>query len=415
MRYMDLDKARERMAAANLDALLVAVPDNIVYVTGFTSLLSNMWHEAGLPTVWALVPAASAPAMLVPETEARGARAASGLDDVQSYPIWVDIDRVPAESADSPDIQAVLRSAPSADAKPAQRPNFFDEEIILGRLTDLLAGRGLLESRIGLEQDFVSQRAYALLRDKLPDVTFADGAKVLRDLRVVKTPAEIEHLRTATWLAEQGILGATTNVREGTRHGDIRLQFQLGAVNAVQKRPDITGFQGAGAGVRVGPNPWVSTPDAVVQVGDLIMFDCGATVNSYHSDIGRTFAYGRATEAQKRIQAALAQAHQAACEALKPGNRFCDVFEAGTKAMHAQGFETYRRGHLGHSVGLYVLEELPTISANETRVLEPDMVLALELPWYIDGIGGFQCEDIVRITGNGYENFNALSHELVII
>jgi Xaa-Pro aminopeptidase len=70
---------------------------------------------------------------------------------------------------------------------------------------------------------------------------------------------------------------------------------------------------------------------------------------------------------------------------------------------------------LGHSVGLDRLEERPMISAGETRVLEPNMVLAIELPWYIDGVGGFQCEDIVRVTENGCESFNETTRELVII
>ena len=58
MANMNLEKARERMSAAGLDALLVALPEDVAYTTGFPSLLSLMWYEAGLPTVWALLPAA---------------------------------------------------------------------------------------------------------------------------------------------------------------------------------------------------------------------------------------------------------------------------------------------------------------------------------------------------------------------
>ena len=415
MASIDIDKARAQMAAAGLDALLIALPENLAYTTGFPSLLSNMWYEAGLPTAWALLPLKSDPAMIVPENEVRGAQAASGYQDVRGYPVWVDVDRLTAAEAAGPDFQAALLDSPSAGIKPAQRPGFFSHELILDRLHDLLGERGLLEGNIGVEQDFVSLNTAALLRGKLPDITFADGSDILRELRLIKTPKEIEHLRSATWLAEQGIHGAISNTREGTRHADIRLHFQVGAANAVLQRPELTGFQGSGAGVRVGPNPWFATPDATVQPGDQVMFDCGAIVNGYHSDIGRSFSFRKASEAQKHIQSALVKAHDAALAATKPGNRFCDIFQAGMDSMHKDGYETYRRGHLGHSVGLDRLEERPMISASETRVLEPNMVLAIELPWYIDGLGGFQCEDIVRVTETGFETFNETTRELVVI
>jgi Xaa-Pro aminopeptidase len=152
-----------------------------------------------------------------------------------------------------------------------------------------------------------------------------------------------------------------------------------------------------------------------VRPGDQIMFDCGASIHGFHSDIGRTFVYARATDAQKRIQSALVRAHDAALAKVRPGNRLCDVFQAGMEAMHAAGFETYRRGHLGHSIGLDALEETPVIGAAETRVLEPGMVLAVELPWYIDGVGGFQCENVIHVTETGFEDLNTSTRELVVI
>jgi Xaa-Pro aminopeptidase len=414
--YIDLTKARAQMTALGLEALLVTLPENFTYVTGFGSLLANMWYEAGVPTAWALVPVGDEPlAVVVCEPELGGVKAASGIGDARAYPIWVDMDQVSAEQATEPDIRAALRSAPSAQAKPIQRPGCFEPQLILGLVTDLLRERGLLKARIGIELDFISQRSFSLLQPWLPGVQFADGQGLLRELRLVKTSQEIEHLRAATWLAEQGILAATQGITENTRHGEIRVRYQTGAAEAVQRRPGLSGFQGGGASVRVGPKPWVSTPDATVKLGDQIMFDCGTVVSGYHSDIGRVFTHGKATAAQKQIQAALVHAHDVARQAMRPGNRFCDVFQAGIRAMHEAGFGTYRRGHLGHSVGLYVLEEGPYICATEVHPIEPGMVLALEAPWYIDGIGGFQCEDNILVTENSNESFNELTRELVEI
>lgn len=413
--HMDLNKASQHMAARGLDALLVSGPKNVTYVTGFSSLMGEMWYEAGLPTTWALVPAAGTNlAMVVAGNEVAGARASSGIDDVRGYPVWVNLDSVSGEDLAASDIATVLRGARLGQPNPERRPGFFDPVIILSVLQELLQARGLLDARIGLDLDFISQGAFARLQGAVPGVTFVDASPLLRGLRSIKTPHEIAHVRTAVWLAEQAIVAAVEGVSEATRHADIRLRFQMGALQAVQRR-GVFGFRSAGANVRIGPHPWISTPEATVRPGDQIMFDCGADVHGLHSDIGRTFVYARASEAQKQIQAALVRAHAAALSEVRPGKRFCDVFRAGMAAMHAAGFDTYSRGHLGHSVGLDPLEETPVISEAETRMLEPDMVLAVELPWYIDGIGGFQCENVIRVTETGFEDLSTLTRELVVI
>ncbi|MBM3471521.1 MAG: aminopeptidase P family protein [Armatimonadetes bacterium] len=414
-RSMDIKKATQRMSARGMDALLVSAPKNVAHVTGFGSLMGEMWYEAGLPTAWALVPATGSNlAMVVAENEIAGARASSGIEDVRGYPIWVDLDSVSDADVAAPDIAAALREARSARLKPERRPGFFGTVVILDVLRQLLMARGLLDAHIGLDLDFISQGAFTRLHEALPGVTFVDASPLLRELRSIKTPQEIAHLRTAVWVAEQGILAAVEGVSETTSHADIRLRFQMGALQAVQRR-GVSGFRMAGASVRIGPHPWVSTPDATIRPGDQIMFDCGADVCGLHSDIARTFVYARANEAQRRIQSALVRAHDAALAAVRPGSRFCDVYFAGMEAMRAAGFGTYLRGHIGHSIGLDPLEETPVISAAEVRVLEPGMVLAVELPWYIDGIGGFQCEDVVCLTEAGFEDFNTLTRDLVVI
>ena len=85
-------------------------------------------------------------------------------------------------------------------------------------------------------------------------------------------------------------------------------------------------------------------------------------------------------------------------------------------AMWDQGFETYGRGHFGHGVGASIWsEEWPFISAESAAVLEPNMVLAFETPWYIDGLGGFIIEDQVLITDTGCDVMAPLPRDLLRI
>lgn len=137
-------------------------------------------------------------------------------------------------------------------------------------------------------------------------------------------------------------------------------------------------------------------------------------VGGYHSDIGRTYAL-EPTLNQRRVHEALRAALAAAQEVIVPGNTFAEVFAAGTKAMFDAGFDTYSRGHLGHSVGLgHNYEEPPFIAPSEHRTLIPGMILSLELPLYLHGLGHFQLERMLRITQSGHEILDDLPFDFAL-
>src|SRR5262249_41479470 len=141
----------------------------------------------------------------------------------------------------------------------------------------------------------------------------------------------------------------------------------------------------------------------VVGPGQTIKFDMQVDVGGYHSDIGRTIATG-ATRDQRDIYAALRSALMAAQSHVKPGASFAEIFHAGTDAVRYAGFTNYSRGHLGQSVGLTRhFEEPPFITPEEHRALVPGMVISLELPYYVYGVGAFQLERMLLITSDGHE------------
>ncbi len=75
----------------------------------------------------------------------------------------------------------------------------------------------------------------------------------------------------------------------------------------------------------------------------------------------------------------------------------------------------YSRGHLGHSDGLTQhFEEPPFIAPNELRPLVPNMVLSLEMPYYLYGVGAFQLERMVLVTEDGHEVLDSLPFELAV-
>ena len=89
--------------------------------------------------------------------------------------------------------------------------------------------------------------------------------------------------------------------------------------------------------------------------------------------------------------------------AARPGLPMNELYHAAYDYVKEM-FPCYRRGHQGHSISMGpATAEAPYINAAETRPLEAGMVLAMEVPCYIDGVNGFNIEDMVLITENGCE------------
>jgi Xaa-Pro aminopeptidase len=169
----------------------------------------------------------------------------------------------------------------------------------------------------------------------------------------------------------------------------------------------------AGGQVEVGGPEGAVEASVVKSEGAVVKFDVQVRLGHYHSDVARTYVYGSALPAQRRLYEVLLEAHARARDTLRPGVPICDVHNAALHSIRSAGFGFYRRGHFGHSVGLDPkIEEPPFISGTEMRPLVPGMVLAVETPFYVHGVGMFQIEDMCLITEEGCEILSGLPREL---
>jgi Xaa-Pro aminopeptidase len=104
-----------------------------------------------------------------------------------------------------------------------------------------------------------------------------------------------------------------------------------------------------------------------------------------------------------KVKQNLLEAHEKMLSALKPGLSFKDLFNIGYQHTLKE-FPFYVRGHLGHSISMGPqTAEAPFIASNQEGVLEAGMILSVENPMYITGYNGFNIEDMVLITKDGYE------------
>ena len=399
------------MRKERLDALLIVGPENVAYATRTGIGPAHMWRRFG-PYV-ALIPAdpGSSTAAIVADSHRRTVEEAGVINEVLSHPIWVEYTDVTEEPDNN-----VFQSIEAANrGRQTTRPERFDPELIDPLIKRAIEDRKLERGRIGIELDFLPASDLGRVQAILPDAEIVDSTGVLRQLRAVKMDWEIERLRTAVKLTEHAIQSTAEAVTVGAPIYSVSLNFKRGVIEAAEKY-GVSNLTGSWDILSVGDRPWSKPRHAEIRAGDIIKFDCGAIVDGYLADFGRTFSVGEPSDAARAVHDALQAGMHAAIETIRPGVTCSAVFRAAEEAVREHGFPSYTRGHFGHSIGSDIgQEEWPWLSATEDYVLEPGMVLAVETPYYIDGVGGFMIEHNVLILDDGVEVLDTLSDELVSI
>ncbi|MGF9693988.1 Xaa-Pro peptidase family protein [Rhizobium sp. 0TCS1.26] len=405
MSDIDRHHAERLLRAAHLDALVLFQPEAFRYAIGASAGVATMWGRAGAAI--AVVPADSrAKLATVVSDHAAGAvqRAAPDVD-LRVHRIWIDMLDVSGAGHIAEVDEAYRRQGVVGP-----RPETFDRSTSFGLLGDILSEHGLDGATIGVDLEFMPAADFAALQDALPNIRWTDGSLVLRRLRAVKTPGEIERLRRAANASEAGLLRMAAAVSPGARLADLSLAWQAGA----KAYGEENGFVLSGHWDFISVGPDLSDMKAMVRPGAIIKADVGTLVDGYSSDGARTFTFGPPAPLAQDIFKALEAAFAAGLELVRPGNSFGAVHAAMLGSMRKDGFAEYHRGHFGHSVGGSVgIEEWPFFSAGNEEIIEPNMVLALEAPFYGQGLGALMIEDQFLVTESGADCMNTLPRHMV--
>jgi len=387
-------RVAQLMSEGGCDALLAYTPRNFQYVTGF----QNHFEVSGCAVAVLPLNAGDSAFMVIPDWVEMAAREATWIKDIRTTPVWMEV--LPNGR--------LFDSGRLSVPKPVQT----DFDTVSSLLAEGISERNLGTARIGIESGAIPHRAVERIKSLLPRVKWVDATNLFEQIRAVKTDAEIELLRSATSLAEHGIRSLMHGRLTGSSPYQLRLKYQEACVSWAIENGEPH-FQEAWAICwAAGRFSRVVPEQPIVQPGDVVFVDCGAVLNGYSSDIGRSFVAGRLTELQRRIATALKAGIDSAVAMVRPGVRMCDVYNAAQSAIREHHLDGYTRGHIGHSIGLGVGEFAPWFSPREERELEPGMVLAIETPLYVPGLGGFQFEDDLVVTDDGCEVFNRLPREL---
>jgi Xaa-Pro aminopeptidase len=401
---IDRRRAQSLMEAAGLDALILFQPEHVSTALDVSPGVAALFRRAGAASALVPVDPRATIAAVMPDLAAGATRAAGTTAEIAYHRIWVDTATVQPHGPDEP-LSGILSAAPQP-----LRPANFDARAAFGLLGQQLRARGLQRGRLGADLGFVPAADLALLVEVLPDATIVDGTDTIRRLRMVKTPVEIARLRAAVELSEIGLQASLAAIRKGVEPQALSAAYAEAVRTAAAARGLPIGLWDY---ISVGPDPWgVGRP---AEAGDILKVDVGVVVRGYSSDMARTVAFGKPSRAARELHAALLGGLEAGLSRLGPGVRLAEVHAAMLAAVRARGVPGYARGHFGHSLGNDPFsEQWPFIAADSDVAAEPGMVLAVESPYYVDGLGGFIIEDQVLVTAGGIELMSRHPRELAV-
>ncbi|HEV7266776.1 MAG TPA: Xaa-Pro peptidase family protein [Falsiroseomonas sp.] len=398
--HIDRALTARLLAAAGLDALLVAAPETFLWATGAAAGVAMGWRRLG--PAMAVVPADPARPVgaVVTDLFAGGAEAA-GCAPLRAHAIWPEALSIRHLLPSDADATTLIAAATAGRPPGFARPATFDRDLALGLLREVLSRMGLAGARIGAELSAVPAADRGALLDAVAPARISDATPLVDRLRAHKSPGEIALLREAGAITEAALLAFMPAIREGATRSALGRAF-LELVQAETARRGTAASVTAWEYVGFGTSPWVS-PGGLLR-GDVIKVDVGAVVGGYTADLARSFTLGPAPRRAGQVHSALRDAFEAGRPMFRPGAALRDIHAACLCAVHDAGFPSYARGHFGHGLGASIWsEEWPYTAADSDAVLEPGMVMAFEAPWYIDGIGGFIVEDMLLITETGAE------------
>ena len=259
-----------------------------------------------------------------------------------------------------------------------------------------------------VETDYLTHDAYCALADALRGVELIALGGVPEKLREIKDEAELASIRRAAAIASDAFMNILPRIHAGMTEKQVQrvLEFEM-----LELGSEGVAFDTIAAAGLNGALPHATPSDHVIENGELLTLDFGATVDGYRSDMTRTVGFGRIGGELRQIYETVRMAQQLGLDALAVGKPCGDVDKVARDYIDARYPGAF--GHsLGHGVGLYIHEQ-PRVSSGSTAVLQAGHVVTVEPGVYIPGLGGCRIEDTVIMTADGVINTIAAPKHLI--
>lgn len=265
--------------------------------------------------------------------------------------------------------------------------------------------------KLVFENQTISLAKYNLYKNELEKVDFINLDNKLMLERNKKEADEIVLMKKANDIAEKSFIELLNHIEKGKSEKELAAYFEyIMAKN---------GSDGISFDTILLSGPRTSMPhgvpsDKVLEDGEFVLFDFGATYKGYHSDMTRTVALKSANDEMKEMYDLVLKAQMAGIKALNEGVKCADVYKAAYDVLDEKNMAQYFRHGLGHGVGLEIHEGY-NASPRSNDTYEVGNVTSIEPGIYIPDKFGIRIEDVCYISPRGRENLSKITKELIIL
>jgi len=294
---------------------------------------------------------------------------------------------------------------------------------------------------IATEYDVLPVQVHNKLQQVIPQAEWVDGSIMMRELRMLKSAAEIELIRQSGRLISETLEHALSIVRVGMSdvelmteiEYDIRRRGHMGLMRMRGYNQEIitgmvgsgwaaampTYFDGPAGGQGLGAASPQSAGAKLIQRDEPILLDIGCCVDGYVIDQTRTAVIGTLSDELGAAYEASERILRMVEERMHPGTICEQMYADAVHAAEVAGLEKHFMGYgddqvkfLGHGIGLEI-DEWPVLARGFRYELQAGMVIAVEPKFTFPGQGVVGIENTYCITDSGWEKLT-LSREGLI-
>jgi len=318
-------RVRKKMEAANIDALVVRAPDNVLYLT-------NYWTMKGYDI--AIFPREGDPTLLVIEPQFEEAKHTAWNKDVRPFKFY--------------------------DARDARPPTSRSLDLCL----EVLRERKLT-GRVGVELSQLSQICDRMVGeptlytksyfDAFPGVVdeVVDAAPFLAGLRMIKTEQEIERMRLANELAAIGMEFARDEIKPGMKESEVAAMIEghihtvgIGYKGKVEMARAFT-LVWSGKGIAT----FTATSYRPVQANEPTLVEIWVCADGYWTDLTKNLCPGKLTPEYNQLLDQLLSVFNEASEYARPGAKLGELDAMIRRGIGAAGYAGQPSHPVGHGVG----------------------------------------------------------------
>ncbi len=312
--------------------------------------------------------------------------------------------------------------------KPEQMPELF-------RDLNLAMPRKLL-----LEEDELSYNECIRLQHVFRAEATGNASALIRHIRMIKTPWEIEQMRISAKRHEAVYREIPACYRPGMRDVELQIEIEkrmrmhgsLGYFRAFGSNMDI--FMGSLlAGENAGePSPFdfalggtgmhasgpLGANGTLLREGTTVMADMSGNYTAYQTDMTRVFSIGKLPDRAYRVHRVALEIQARMERTAKPGVSCAELYRDALAMAGQEGLKDCFMGtHLqakfvGHGVGLEI-NELPVLTTRSKDILQPGMTFAFEPKFVLAGIGAVGIENTFLVTDSGVEKMTLLDENII--